>query len=212
MNERSLSGPQDTSGLRSILSLAPAYRLAQRLVGADRFRRVLADEVLDLDDDDRVLDIGCGTADILEHLPDLDYVGFDPSRRYVDAASSRFGHRGTFVTSVTDLGDTDVADRSVVTAIGVFHHMDDDTVHESLDLARRVLRPGGRLVSVDPTFTDDQHRVARFLIARDRGRHVRTPDEMTALLRDHFPAAEIQVRHDLLRTPYTHVIVQGHAP
>jgi ubiquinone/menaquinone biosynthesis C-methylase UbiE len=81
-----------------VLSLAPAYRLAQRAIGADRFRRVVVDEVICPTRDDRVLDIGCGTADILEHLGGIaDYVGFDPNGGYVQAARAKFGDRGTFV-------------------------------------------------------------------------------------------------------------------
>ncbi|MGA9275382.1 MAG: hypothetical protein WBV89_00400, partial [Ilumatobacter sp.] len=97
-----------------------------------------------------------------------------------------------------------------VMAIGVFHHMDNDTVNDALATARTALRSGGRFVSIDPTFTDDQHRVAKWLIERDRGCHVRRPDVLAALVDDHFPTATTSVRDDLLRTPYTHVIV--HAP
>lgn len=202
---------QNTSGVFSVLSVAPVYRLAQRLIGAEQFRRFLAEDVLVLDDHDRVLDIGCGTADILDHLPGVDYVGFDPSRRYIEAAAARFGSRGEFVTSADEL-DRALEARTVVMAIGVFHHMDDATVHGALELAVRTLRPGGRVVSVDPAFTDDQHPVSRFLISRDRGRHVRRPEEMVALVADHFPEVDVVVRHDLLRLPYTHMIVQATAP
>lgn len=211
MDTRSEHAPENTSGLRSVLSLAPAYRLAQRMIGADHARRVLVDEILGVTADDRVLDLGCGTADILDHLPTTDYVGVDPSQRYVDAAADRFGGRGTFVTDLSELPDGITGDRTLVMAIGVFHHMDDDTVRDALATARTALRSGGRFVSIDPTFTDDQHRVARWLIEHDRGRHVRRPDVLAALVNEHFPAATVDVRGDLLRTPYTHVIVRAAA-
>lgn len=209
MNARSEEAPENTSGLRSVLSLAPAYRLAQRLIGADHFRKVLVDEILEATPRDRVLDLGCGTADILEHLLVADYVGFDPSQRYVEDATARFGSRGTFVTDLSELPDGATGDRTLVLAIGVFHHMDDDTVRNALTAARSAVGPGGRFVSVDPTFTDDQHRAAKWLIERDRGRHVRRPDELAALIVEQFPTAKIDVRHDLLRTPYSHVIVRA---
>ena len=203
---------QVTTGVRSVLSLASVYRLAQRAIGAEAFRETLAAEILHVGDGDRILDIGCGTADTLEHLPQVDYLGFDSSDRYVEAARQRFGDRGRFVTAVPNEVDDAFGDRTIVTAIGVLHHLDDDTAHEALELATKALRPGGSFISVDPTLTDDQHRIARFLIQRDRGQFVRTPEQMQHLVCDHFDDVSMDVRHDMLRTPYTHLIVRAGRP
>ena len=43
--------------------------------------------------DDAVLDVGCGPADVLRYLPEVDYVGIDRSSTYVPEASRR--HRAT---------------------------------------------------------------------------------------------------------------------
>lgn len=200
---------EKTTGWRSVFSLAPAYRIAQQAIGADKFRRVLVDETLQPKPDDRILDIGCGTADILEHLPPVDYIGFDPSQRYIDAARARFGDRGTFTTSAAETFPPTGADRTVAMAIGVLHHMDDDAVADLFELASKSLVPGGRLVTIDPALVDGQHRVARLLVSRDRGQHVRTPEQLQELVNVSFPDADITVRHDLLRTPYTHAIIQA---
>ncbi len=198
-----------TTGWRSVFSLAPVYRSAQRLIGADSFRQTLVSDILDLDADDRVIDIGCGTADILEYLPARDYIGFDPSQRYVADARARFGDRGTFVTATADHFESAGADRTMAMAIGVLHHMDDHAVAELFQLAHSVLEPGGRLVTIDPALTPDQHRVARLLVSRDRGQHVREPEHLMRLVSPIFPNAQIEVRHDLLRPPYTHAIIRA---
>ena len=200
---------EDNTGLRALLSLAPVYRAAQRAIGADRFRATVADEIIAATGVDRVLDIGCGTADILDHLPDLDYVGFDPNPRYVDDAADRFGSRGTFLTGGSGGVDQLPTDRTIALAIGVLHHMDDDLVRSTLDLAAASLEPGGRLVTIDPTLVDGQHRIARFLAGRDRGQHVRSPDQVRELVAASFEDFEVSVRHDLLRVPYSHVLVRA---
>jgi SAM-dependent methyltransferase len=204
------TGPAErTTGWRAIFSLAPVYRLAQRLIGADKFRSVLVNDILDLGTSDRVIDIGCGTADIIEHLPRLDYVGFDPSQRYVDDAQARFGDRGTFVTAAAEHFEATGADRTMAMAIGVLHHMSDDSVTELFQLAHSVLESGGRLVTIDPTLVEGQHRIARLLVSRDRGQHVRHPDQLQRLVTPFFPDAEIEIRHDLLRPPYSHAIIRA---
>ena len=84
-----------TSGIRSILNHPLVYRCTQWLVGAERLRRHLA-ELIEPTPGLRVLDIGCGPADLLAWLPGVDYVGFDSNANYVAAAQSRFGARGCF--------------------------------------------------------------------------------------------------------------------
>lgn len=208
-NAASSHSSQRTTGLRSILSIAPLYRLAQRAIGADRSRRELVRNILEVRADDRILDIGCGTADILDLLPlTVDYIGFDPSERYIADARQRFGDRGTFTTAGTErFAGAAEADRSLVMAIGVFHHLNDEGVHSALELASLAMEPGGRLVTIDPTFADGQHPIGRFLAKRDRGEHVRSPEQTLELARRVFPDASVGVRHDLLRVPYSHVVL-----
>lgn len=218
------SGPHASerlTGLRSVLSMPWAYRTAQNLIGATAFRRTLVEDVLRVGPGERIIDIGCGTADILDDLvsvTDVDYVGFDHSAKYIEDARKRFGDRGRFVASAAADFDTGrdgdgntsgVSDRTLAIMVGVLHHLDDDEVCGALQLARRALGPCGRFVSIDPTFADGQHRLARFLASRDRGQHVRTPEQIMELVTPVFPDAAPAVRHDLLRVPYSHVITQA---
>ena len=200
-----------TTGLRSVFSLAPAYRFAQRAIGAEHFRVVVVNDIIRPTSADRVLDIGCGTGDIIDHFPNVDdYVGFDPSAEYVRAATNRFGQRARFVESTLgSFAVDDAPSRTLVIAIGVLHHLDDETAFQLFDLAHRILVPGGRVVTIDPTLTDDQHPIARMLVKSDRGRYVRAPAQLTDLVSEHFAEAQISTRDDLLRPPYTHVIVRA---
>ena len=46
-----------------------------------------------------------------------------------------------------------------------------------MSLARRSVKPTGRLVTLDPYYTEDQSRVARYFLDRDRVDHVRSLEE-----------------------------------
>ena len=106
---------------------------------------------------DQILDIGCGTAEILEHLPEIQYFGFDASQKYIDAAKARFGNRGTFsCDTVTTATLQRLAASDVVLAVGILHHLDDSDATSLLELAKAALKPGGRLVTLAAaTWTDN---------------------------------------------------------
>jgi SAM-dependent methyltransferase len=201
---------EKTTGFRRIFSAAPIYRFAQWAIGASHSRTVLTTEILQIAPDDKVLDIGCGTADILADFPPtVDYLGFDPSDAYVLSATKRFGSRAIFTTASPKYPEEYAPDRMLTMAIGVFHHLSDDGVRTALSLAKSSLGPSGRFVSIDPTLVAGQHKIAAFLAKRDRGQHVRSPEAMSTLVYSVFPEAKISVRHDLLRVPYSHVVVEA---
>jgi len=86
---------QITSGFRSIFSQPAIYNLAQQLIGAEKARRMLVRDYIPRQPGLCVLDIGCGTAEILQHLPaDTEYYGFDASEAYIIQARRQFGSRG----------------------------------------------------------------------------------------------------------------------
>lgn len=201
-------------GLRSVLARASVYRLFQTLVGSVAVTTA-AVQHLDIVPGQAILDIGCGTATVLERLPDVRYVGFDSSEDYVNAARERFGNRGRFFARRVDdaevdgLLDGESFDR--VLAKGVVHHLEDEEASKVFALAAEALRPGGKLVTVDPVLHDGQPRLARELVRRDRGRNVRTVEGYTALAGMTFDRVEPIVRHDLLRIPYSQVFLECHA-
>lgn len=194
---------------RDLLARPAVYSLFRRLVGRDGARSVYAQQHLRLLPGQRVLDIGCGTGDILRHLPPVRYVGYDLSPRYIERARRWYGDRGEFhCRAVGDDLRVAEAGYDVVIAHGLLHHLDDDGARALFRVARRALRPGGRLVTFDGCFTDDQSAAARLLLSLDRGRHVRDRDAYERLARSAFEQVRSSVRSDLIRLPYTHLIME----
>ncbi len=204
--------PEDERlGIWSSLSRPAIYRFLQRISGSDHARRVFADEVVRCGADDRILDIGCGTAELIELIPPTaSYLGIDSRARYIAHARRCYGDRARFLLgTIEELAVEDAGPRDIVLAGAVLHHLDDRTAHGLLEKARSVLVPGGRFVAGDPVILPDQHPVARTVARFDRGHHVRTVEQTRSLIGAHFPDASVTVRSDLQRFPYDHVIVDA---
>jgi len=196
--------------LSSLLSLPAGYRLFQRMVGGESAWKTYLAEYVKPAPGEKILDIGCGPADVLDCLPAVNYTGLDISPEYICAAKERFGSRGRFCCGDVGLAAIEGEQGSfdLVLSIGVLHHLDDAQAAKLFALARRVLRPAGRLVTYDGCYVSGQSRVARWLLAKDRGKFVRTREEYLRLASAHFSKVEPHLRHDLLRMPYTHLIMR----
>lgn len=104
----------------------------------------------------RILEIGCGngatTKLVMEHLDPAQLVGIDPSPVFIGMARETFADepRASFVVgNAAATGQTD-GSFDLVIAHTVFSHLIDP--RSALAEARRILRPGGKLVVFDGDF------------------------------------------------------------
>jgi SAM-dependent methyltransferase len=193
---------------KSVLSVPWIYRALQRGLGTGHSQAEYIRTYVRPVAGARVLDLGCGPADILDWLPETHYVGVDASAQYIEEAKSRYGDRGQFICrSVTEYALEQPASFDVVMANGVLHHLSDEEAITLFRVARGALKSGGRLVTLDACFVPNQSRIARWMLQNDRGRFVRFPDQYLRLASSNFQRVEQHVRHDLLRVPYTHIIM-----
>lgn len=199
------------TGFRKILSNPQVYAFLQNLLRGKASKCRFINDYIRPFPNMRLLDIGCGPADILADLPqNIHYVGFDASQKYIEAARNRFGSRGRFFQDyVTEASLEELGEFDLVMSLGVMHHLDDNEVHSLSALAYQAVRPEGCFLTIDPSFVSGQHWLARFLAGKDRGKNVRSPEEYESLINENIQwNTVVSVKHDLLRLPYTHVILE----
>ena len=154
------------------------------------------------------MDIGCGPADILKFLTDVDYVGIDSNERYIQSAIQQYGSKGRFLYRA--IGEDELSfdcKFDIIIANGVLHHLNDEDAVSLFKTAQKYLERSGRLITIDPCLVDKQSRVARFQFSLDRGKFIRTLDEYMKLSSAFFTPQSC-IRHDLNTFPFTHIIME----
>ena len=200
----------ERSGVYRVLRLSVVYDLVQRIFGAeDGLRQYVSTHIRPFAGA-RILDIGAGTGSIAKFLGAVDYLGIEPNPTYVADFNKREGTATkrliSGVTQTVRVAD-DAFDIVVISA--VLHHVSDEIAQSILAYAHKALRPGGRVVLLDPVLHNGQGRLSRFFVSRDRGKHVRQETAYKALFTGSNLDVSFTIRTDLNRLPYSHILATG---
>ncbi len=194
--------------IRSVLAIPTAYQFWWNMVGGPAYAKVLVNEYAQPSVGARILEIGCGPGTIVRYLPPSEYLGFDLSPRYIELAKKRFPKARFVCERVSQFSLAKEQSFDVVLAHGIVHHLEDAEARQLFQIAFDALRPGGKLVTCDGVWTDGQSPVARWLLTKDRGEYVRSEREYVGIASQVFSNIRPSVRDDLLRIPYTHLILE----
>jgi len=198
--------------IRRILSFPCFYTLYQHLIGDKKLRHIYVNNYIQPKPGDKIIDIGCGPGEILNHLPGVEYIGFDENERYIHGAQKKFREKATFlckrITADTiNEGPLKGHWFDIALSNGILHHLNDQEALSLFDLAHKLLKPGGRLFTLDLCYAEKEPWVVRWLVSIDRGKYTRTEKEYLKLASRSFGDIKSYIRNDLYRIPFTIIIL-----
>ncbi len=135
--------------------------------------------LLDSNESDVIIDVGCGTGFLAEKIRYKQYLGFDQDLNFIKIAQKRKIKNAEFI--LEDISKFNFDHRNPTKAIlaGVLHHLnDDEAIHLLNALSQTVTQ---WLVTFDPVYSK-YHIVSNLLCKLDRGKFVRTEDQMLQLI------------------------------
>ena len=197
--------------LTSVLDFSPVYRLWDCVIGGPASRRRVVENYVRAKPGNRILDIGCGPGNMVCYFPDTQYSGFDPNPDYIATARARYADSANFDcgrVATYSLPEEQCQCYDLTLAFGVLHHLDNEEAEQLFRLAHTALKPGGRLITYDGCYVPSQSRWARKLLSWDRGRYVRSEREYVQLASTMFGTILSNIHHDLLKIPYTMLILE----
>jgi SAM-dependent methyltransferase len=201
---------QSDSGLLGWLKVPLIYNMFSAAVGGNVLRRSLIQNHIRAKPGDKVIDIGCGSAQVLRYLSDVDYFGIDINPDYIGFARRIHGIKGTFLVGDTKLfrGDPRFKDADVVMAFGLLHHLNDEAAADCLQFAYDALKTKGRFVCHEACWIPNQGDFSKYIMSIDRGRCIRTEEEYRQLAGKVFKKLNAWVNTKPLRIPYVTIVLE----
>lgn len=193
---------QNITGLYKILSYPFFYSLWQKIMSGELVRANLIKDIVCKND--KILDIGCGPAKILESLPQVKYYGYDINRNHINYAKKKYVSKNVFFfcKKFTSKEINKLPKFDLIILFGIMHHLENQEINNIFFVLKKVLKKKGKLVTCDPVYIKNQNLIANFLIRNDAGDNVRNKKDYLKLINTHFKKVKYRIKIQKF-IPYT---------
>ena len=191
--------------MKQLLSFPPIYNLFQFLVGkCGLSQATLFAKYLPYLPGKKVLDLGCGPGTCSHYFDPQDYLGIDNNSSYIKHAQKKYP-RHTFLCGDFDelVDQNNLFNFDIIFAMGLFHHIDDQTALRFLTTINTLLSIGGTLITFDGCYYSQQNIIRRKIVLSDRGQYIRSPNAYLELARQAGFTADHWLEEDIYLIPHS---------
>ena len=114
------------------------YKFIQNVMSGTHFRNEIIKKNI-IKSNVKILDIGCGPAEILEHIPDCKYYGYDIDLRSIKYAKKKYYQKNYhFYCKKFNEGELKKLPKfDYIIFFGILHHLNNKEAHKILDLCKK---------------------------------------------------------------------------
>ncbi len=174
--------------LETVMSWPLVYRVWMAPQAEKKFAPIIAHN--DLKRVRRVLDVGCGPGTNAGHFQNVDYLGIDLNKRYIESAKRWYGDR--FISADAAEFVAEPSDRFDFILVNTFlHHIDLPTTRRILTNLARLLTEDGHIHIVELVLPPHAS-IPRFLARADRGKYPRAQNEWVQVFQENFQQVALE--------------------
>lgn len=195
--------------VRRILEIPFVYDTFQFIMGGKKRQQIFKKEYIGDVSGISVLELGCGTSDILEYFEECDYTGVDLEEDYIKSAQKRYSDKpwAKFICAdVNDYSNTCNKKYDLILMTAVIHHISDEQVECCFESVKKMLKDNGRFISFDSVYRQGMSRFESFLNDMDRGQYIRKEEEYVNLNKKHWKNVDYVCRKDMMNLPFNIII------
>lgn len=131
-----------------------------------------------------VLDFGCGTGTSCTNFAPNCYLGIDCDSRRINFAQHKYPEYRFISINSSNFPVSDGA-IDYILIISVLHHISDSDIHAYFKEFKRVLKPDGKIILIEPYICDKINLKSRLMCFLDRGEYIRREEEYLKLFQQH---------------------------
>ena len=153
---------------------------------------------------ENIVDIGCGESEVHKYFKinkNQKYFGYELNDYFVNKLKKKYNHNN-FYFSKKNIDEIDFEkfdpEKTVILLIGIFHHIDDNTIKAFLSKTKNF-----KIVSIDAVILPGQNFITKLLFFLDKGNFIRKLSDYKKIIN----GFDYKVLHNrYLRFPYDHLM------